>query len=190
VVPPDPVRRDATHASPARQTPHGTPGLWAVARVGALALAALAILLSPLLAILAAKALRRRARRRVPDAASRVVGGWDEYVDAAVDHGMPEPGDSTRAELAAQHASAPAAALAAVADRAVFSDAALSDDEAAEFWRIVDSERRRFAASLPLWRRVPAALSLRSLLRGLKTAGARPRRARKTEGRGPGSAGA
>jgi hypothetical protein len=188
------VQRDAAHAPAVKQTDDGPAVLWAVLRVAGIALAALAILVGPLLVILGAKAVRRRGRRTSPDTAGRVVGGWDEFVDTAVDHGMPAPAGRTRVEFAADHgavhAAGRAAALAAVADRAVFSDETPSDAEAGEFWRIVDEERRRFAASLPLVRRVLAALSLRSFLRELRPARARGRRAaRTTEGRGPGASG-
>ncbi|WP_052226328.1 transglutaminase-like domain-containing protein [Microbacterium mangrovi] len=199
VVPPDPVQRDAAHAPAVKQQDAGPAALWAALRVAGIFLAALVILLGPLLVILGAKAVRRRGRRNAPDTAGRVVGGWDEFVDAAVDHGMPVQTGRTRVEFAREHAEwsaaeraeGHAATLAAVADHAVFSDAALSDAEAGEFWRIVDEERRRLAASLPVVRRVLAALSLRSFLRELRPARARARRAaRTTEGRGPGTTGA
>ena len=189
VVPPDPVQRDAAHTPAPKQGDTVAAELWAAARIGGIALLVLVILLGPLVVIVGAKAVRRRGRRRrASGTGARVVGGWDEYVDTAVDHGMPAPGDRTRAEVAAEHATAQAAVLAAVADRAVFSDAAPSDGDAGEFWRIVDAERRRFAASLPLVRRLLAALSLRSFVRELRPARARSRRAgRKTEGRGSGA---
>jgi hypothetical protein len=194
VVPPDPVQRDAARAPAVKQTDDGPAELWAVVRVAGIALAVLAILAGPLLVIVGAKAARRRGRRNAPDNTGRVVGGWDEFVDAAVDHGMPAPGGRTRVEYAAEHAAVDAAAragtLAHAADQAVFSEVSLSDAEAGEFWRIVDEERRRLAASLPLVRRVLAALSLRSFLRELRPARARGRRAaRTTEGRGPGTSG-
>jgi hypothetical protein len=191
VVPPDPVQRDAGNTAVPKQTQDDGAELWAVLRVGGIALAVLVILLGPLFAIVGAKAARRHSRRRDPDAAARVVGGWDEYVDTAVDHGTPEPVGRTRTEFAEEQQSAGAATLAAVADRAVFSDSSLSDAEAGEFWGIVDAERRRMRASLPVLRRLAAALSLRSFLRELRPARARARRAGgQTEGRGPGSTGA
>ena len=52
---------------------------------------------------------------------SRVVGGWDEYVDSAVDHGLPAPAAETRTELAARYATPAGVALADTADRTVFS---------------------------------------------------------------------
>jgi hypothetical protein len=187
VVPPDPVQRDAAHAPAVKAPDDGPAQLWIALRVGGIALAALLILVGPLLVVIGAKAVRRRGRRSAPDTAARVVGGWDEFVDAAVDHGMPAPAGRTRVEFADEHATMHAATLAEVADRAVFADASPSDADADEFWRIVDAERRRLSASLPLVRRALAALSLRSFLRELRPARARARRAgRKTEGRGPG----
>src|SRR5690606_38831456 len=109
----------------------------------------------PALLVLIAKALRRRGREREADAARRVVGGWDEFVDVAVDHGRPPPRTHTRAELAEVYGGA-APTLAAGADRAVFSDEPIDESDSAEFWRIVDEERRRFARELPMWRRALA----------------------------------
>ena len=48
----------------------------------------------------AAKASRRRSRRTQGDPAARVAGGWDEYVDAAVDSGRDSSPVLTRSELA------------------------------------------------------------------------------------------
>jgi hypothetical protein len=55
--------------------------------------------------------------------------------------------------------------LADDADRAVFSSRTVTADEASEFWRIVDDERRVLSRQRGWWRRVRAAVSLRSFLR-------------------------
>ena len=96
---------------------------------------------------------RRSARRPHGDGraapqgtpAARIAGGWDEYVDAAVDAGREAPRPLTRRELAEAFATPSGAELAETADRAVFSGAAAADEDAAAFWRLVDAERRRFA---------------------------------------------
>lgn len=183
VVPPQPEQQDSGDA------PHDGTGvdlsaLWATLRVGGLALAVLALVLGPLAVVVAAKAWRRRARRGESDPASRVAGGWEEYVDAAVDHGLPAPRALTRGELAEAHARPAAAGLAATADRAVFSDGPMSAQEADEFWRIVDAERRGLAAEVPVWRRLAAAVSLKSFTRSLPSRTGRGRAAaRPTERR-------
>ena len=140
--------------------------LWFALRVSGVSLLGLTILFGPLLAIVAAKAFRRRSRRRSPDVVERFTGGWQEFVDTAVDHGYPVPRTQTRQELAALYAgedAAPGVRLATWADRSVFDVAPPSAEENAEFWRIVDAERSRLAAEKTFWQRLRARVSLRSL---------------------------
>lgn len=173
VVPPDPIQQDQSDSDDPVDAGADLGAVWAVLRItGALALA-LGMITGPLLVIVAAKALRRRGRRTATDVETRIVGGWDEYVDAAVDSGLPPPRMHTRSELAQRYATAQGAALAVTADRAVFSGAGLTTEASDEFWHIVDSERERFAASVSLWRRLLAAVSLNSFTRDLA-----PRRSR------------
>ena len=167
VVPPEPVQQDATAQNDQEEAGPDLALVWAVLRIAGLVALALAVVLGPLLVVVAAKVLRRRARRGAQNPASRIVGGWDEYVDTAVDHGRPAPSIDTRGELAARYETRHGADLAIVADRAVFSEAALTPAESDEFWRIVDEERRGFARSESLWRRLVAAVSLKSFTRGL-----------------------
>ena len=171
VDPPDPTKQESNDAPHHSDDPTDLSALWATLRIGGMALAGALVLFGPFAAILAAKAARRRSRRRDRSPRARVVGGWDEYLDAAVDHGRPLPPSATRTEVAAGHESPAAATLAVEADRAVFSDAALTDEESSRFWDIVDDERRRMAASLPLWRRMLAAVSLKSFTRGTERRG-------------------
>lgn len=186
VVPPDPTQQDST-------TPDDTQddagwdlaALWAGLRVAGIVLLVLTLLLGPFLLVLAAKAVRRRGRRDQPDSTARVVGGWDELVDTAVDYGLPPPRAQTRTELALLYGGPPLSRLADTADRAVFSRTALTDAEAQEFWRIVDSERRGLAESRTLWQRVRAAVSLKSFTRSWTTRAGRSRstQLRRTERR-------
>lgn len=136
--------------------------LWETLRIAAWTVGILAVITGPFLLIIGAKALRRRRRRFAAAPVDRVSGGWDEYVDAAVDAGHSAPAASTRAEIAMLHGSPGAAVLATGADTAVFSAVGLDDREADEFWRIVDSERRGFARGF--WSRLRAAVSLRSFV--------------------------
>ena len=167
VVPPDPVQHDADNAATRKPNGFDVAALWDAVRIGGIVLLSLIVVLGPFLVVVAAKTMRRRTRRKTADAAARVVGGWEEYVDTAVDHGLPAPSSETRAELATRYESAGGAQLALAADRAVFSDTALTPEESEEFWRIVDDERHRLSTSSPLWRRALAAVSLRSFTRGL-----------------------
>lgn len=184
VVPPDPAQQDAPKTDDPQQAGIDWAPLWAALRVAGIVVAALVLLCGPFLAIIVAKAARRRRRRDASEAASRVVGGWDEYVDTAIDHGLPAPAAHTRSELAAVYATPDAPTLALVADRAVFSGAGLSPEEAEEFWRLVDDERRRFDEKTTIGRRLLAAVSLESFVRSLSPRLGGGRRLHRTERRG------
>jgi hypothetical protein len=155
--------------------------LIAVLRLVGASLLALLVGFAPFLTILVAKTRRRRARLRAPDVESRIVGGWDEYIDAALDFGKPLPRSETRVEIARLYATPRAIQLATMADRAVFH-AELPDHATSEqFWVIVEAERRSLAAGTSRWQRIRSAVSLRSFLPHLQAEHpVRQRRARKT----------
>lgn len=166
VVPPDPVQED-TGLDDDDRADDGPDlsWLWSVLRITGLTLLVLVVLFGPLITVLLAKALRRRGRRHAPDPRAAIAGGWDEYVDAGVDAGRPVPPAPTRRELAAAFGTSSGARLADDADRAVFSSRTVTAEEAAAFWRIVDEERRALVHQRGFWRRVRAAVSLRSFVR-------------------------
>ena len=178
IQPPDPLQQDAQDVEDPQRDPVAT-AVWAVLRTVGIGLLAALLALGPALVVLVAKALRRAGRRRADAPAQRIAGGWNEFVDAAVDHGLPSPGTRTRAELAGIYATPRAGALAAVADRAVFSRAAVDQAEAERFWEVLREERKALAAERSWWARLRAAVSLRSFLeaaRGSRRAGSSPRR--------------
>ncbi len=192
VVPPDPVQQDAAASNESDDVPAADlSALWAVVRVSGIVLAILALLLGPLAVIFVAKVFRRRSRRTVDDPGARIVAGWDEYVDAAVDHGLPAPQTRTREEAAVGYATPRGILLADRADRAVFSVETVTSAESDEFWRIVEEERRVFSRRESVWRSFVAAVSLRSFTREIspKTAapGAPRRQERRTRRRDGGS---
>lgn len=171
VVPPDPAQHDAANSDAQRDDGPDFEPLWAALRIAGAGALVLAILTGPFLAVIAMKAGRRRGRRHAAETRSRFSGGWDEFVDTAVDYGMPRPGVRTRTEVAASLIpTAGATALATDADRAVFSDAQPDAADAAAFWSIVDAERRALAARHSVWRRLRAAVSLSSFVRPRRTA--------------------
>ncbi|MDL5350821.1 transglutaminase-like domain-containing protein [Microbacterium sp. zg-YB36] len=149
--------------------------LWAALRIAGITLLTLLVLVGPFLLVVLLKTLRRRARRDADDVVERFTGGWDEYVDTAVDHGYPTPRTQTRTELAAGYAGEAGGdrgtMLAEWADRSVFAPTAPSADDSERFWQIVDEERARFAAEGGWWARLRARLSLRSFLRSTRTRG-------------------
>ncbi|MFK4807376.1 transglutaminaseTgpA domain-containing protein [Microbacterium sp. ZW CA_36] len=168
VVPPDPAQEDSgQERTPEEDSAVDLAWLWPALRIGGIALLVLALAFGPLLIVVGTKAARRRARRRTGTPASRIAGGWDEYVDAALDTGRTAPKTLTRSELAAAFATPAGAELARAADRAVFSRAELSADEARRYWAAVDAERRILRSEKGFWRGARATVSLRSLLRPL-----------------------
>ena len=124
---------------------------------------ALAILVTPFLAIVLAKLRRRMLRRRAPTTIQRISGGWQEFEDSVVDHGFEPPLSPTRTELASTVGGVPALVLAAVADRAVFSPDEPPDEEADRVWRAVAELRESMNVDLTRRQRLRAAISLRSL---------------------------
>ncbi|KAA9108509.1 transglutaminase domain-containing protein [Microbacterium rhizomatis] len=178
VVPPASPPQDTANADPAASDALDLTWLWVSLRALAVALLILAIILGPFAVVIAAKRLRRRARREHPDPASRIAGGWEEYLDAAADAGRSIPPSSTRPEIADALATPSGATLAAVADDAAFSGRGASVREAEEYWRDVDADRAAFTTGSGVWRRVLAAVSLRSFLRVLTPGPAERRRAR------------
>lgn len=163
VQPPKPAQEDAA-ASPDRPDALDLAWLWATLRATGIVLAVLAIVLGPFLLIVAAKSLRRRSRRGAPVPADRIAGGWEEYLDAAVDAGGRTPPMLTRVEIAGALGVPAAAGLARDADAAVFSPVPTTAADADAFWQIVDAERAGFTETR--WRRVLAAVSLRSFVPG------------------------
>jgi hypothetical protein len=126
-------------------------------------LLAVAVFVAPFLAVIAAKWRRRALRRRAPTAAGRIVGGWREFADAAVDHGYDRLPSATRVEFATAVGGFRAAALANVADRAVFSPLPPTPQEVDSVWKAVDDLRRQLKKRDTRWKRLLAAISLRSL---------------------------
>lgn len=136
---------------------------FSVLGVTGLVLAAIAVILSPFLAVIVAKLRRRRLRRRAPDPVERIEGGWQEFADAAADYGYAIRPTATRAEQAATVGGLAPLVLASVVDRAVFAPGGPSDGDDLRVWDSVDELRQRLAAPRSLRERVRAAVSLTSL---------------------------
>jgi hypothetical protein len=123
----------------------------------------LAVIAAPFIAVLGAKWRRRALRRSASTSVERIEGGWREFTDAAIDHGYDPAPSATRKEVAMTIGGSRAAALASIADRAVFSPTAPSAQEADTVWIAVDDLRRALAKRETRWKRIVAAVSLRSL---------------------------
>jgi hypothetical protein len=176
VVPPDPEQEDSGADDRADESEAlDLAWLWPILRIGGISALILVLLAGPFALIVAGKAARRRSRRRQGPPAVRIAGGWDEYVDAAVDTGRDASPVLTRSELADVFGTAVGESLATDADRAVFSGSSVSAADAEAFWRTVDRERRRLTRERGVWRAVVATVSLRSFVRHLAPPGARSR---------------
>jgi len=173
IVPPDPLQQDALASEQADEGAGlDLAWLWPILRATGIVLLVLALVVGPFAAVMVAKSLRRRRRRGIGTPSERIAGGWEEYVDAAIDAGRAVPRTATRTELAASLASAAGIELAGAADRAVFGGpgAGLAEAEAAEYWRVVDDERRALLRANGFWRGALATVSLRSIIRPLAPA--------------------
>ncbi|GAA1059661.1 transglutaminase family protein [Agromyces bracchium] len=135
----------------------------AVLRVAGLVLAALALLASPFLAVIAAKTRRRRLRRGAPTPEERIEGGWEEFADQATDYGYPMPQTATRAEQAAVVGGLGPAVLASVVDRAVFGPDGPGDGDDERVWAAVEELQRRMDEPRSWLERARARVSLGSL---------------------------
>jgi hypothetical protein len=133
-----------------------------VAQVVGWALVVAAIVASPFLAIIAAKLRRRRRRRRAPTPLARISGGWQEYRDAIVDHGITPPAMATRREVASTVGGSPPAILAAITDRAMFAPRPPTDEEADRVWKAVTDLTAGLGEGATRWQRFKARVSTRS----------------------------
>ena len=166
VVETEPFDRLATPDSERELPPDLDPVLQvvlAVLRVAGWVVLGIGILAAPFLLVIAAKVRRRRLRRRAASTVDRISGGWREFEDAVVDHGLAPPVASTRSEVAAITGVKQAQVLAAVADRAVFSPDQPPAADADTVWRAVDDLRDWLDDDLTRWQRWKALVSLRSL---------------------------
>ncbi|WP_136708712.1 transglutaminase domain-containing protein [Agromyces sp. H66] len=122
-----------------------------------------ALLVSPFLAIIAAKLRRRRLRRLAVTPVERIEGGWQEFADTAADYGYPIRPNATRAEQAATVGGLAPLVLASVVDRAVFAPDGPPEGADRLVWESVDDLQQRLGAPRTRRERLRAAISLASL---------------------------
>lgn len=174
IVPPSTQRGTATDDEAAdEEEPGGLLWLGPALRIGGVSLLALLVLVGPFIAIVAWKAARRRRRRRGAPAEA-IHGGWDEYLDTAVEAGLEPLPRATRTETAAAYATANGSTIATLSDRATFSGAAIADAQAQEFWELVEADRAAWLAQRGWWARLRMRTSLRSVWHSVATPTAAP----------------
>jgi hypothetical protein len=163
IAPPSAQRGSATDAQAPIVEADGAFGwlgpVLAVAGIGVLVLLVFAL---PLIAILVWKALRRRRRKRA-NPVDAIHHGWDEYVDTAMDAGLPPLPLATRVEAATAYGSHNGERLARMTDAATFGTAVAERDEAELFWELVAADREEWLASRGWWARNRMRFSMRSL---------------------------
>lgn len=159
------VRSGSNDRAPTPPTPQPAwiAVMWAVLAGAGATLAGIAVLGSPFLVVMIAKARRRRLRRRAPTPAQRVDGAWREYLDAATDLGYRFRPGSTRAEQAAAIGGLSALIFSAVADAADFAPERVGDDHAEVAWAQVRQLRRMLGAPRSTLDRLRARVSTASL---------------------------
>lgn len=132
-------------------------------RITGIVLLVFAIALSPFLLVIGAKLRRRHLRRTAETTIGRIRGGWDEFADLVVDHGLAPPPAATRAEFAAAVGTLPSRVLAAVVDRAVFAPDSPSEADAERVWVAVGELRHSLDAGRTRRERLRSLISVRSL---------------------------
>jgi Transglutaminase-like superfamily/TgpA N-terminal domain len=138
-------------------------GLVAVLGILGWVLLGVFIVLAPFLAVLLAKSRRRTLRRRAPTALAQISGGWQEFEDSVLDHGIEPPVAATRSEVAMTVGGTRSAVLAAVTDRATFGPDDPQPSEVDLVWRSVNELTSSLNAGKSRWQRLRARISLRSL---------------------------
>ncbi|MCU1439922.1 MAG: transglutaminase protein [Rhodoglobus sp.] len=171
IVPPpvlesEPFDRQSTQDSEQELPPDLDPVLQAILaalRIAGLVLIAAAILIAPFIVVIAAKVRRRRLRRRAPTVLEQISGGWKEFEDSVVDHGLSPAPSATRSEVAAIAGGTQSEVLAAVADRATFSPDEPLPADAESVWRALHELEASLDAGLTRWQKLRVRISLRSL---------------------------
>ncbi|WP_157887644.1 transglutaminase domain-containing protein [Frondihabitans sp. PAMC 28766] len=171
VVQPPPQEADPPNNQTQPQSKQDSPALppaWiavvlAIVRIGAWVLLVAGLIMAPFIAIVGVKARRRLRRRRSRDAGRRITGGWQEFHDAVVDHGISPGPSATRAEVAAAVGGSRPAVLARVVDRSVFAPESVDPADADRVWNAVGEMRAHLDAGLTRWQRFRARVSTKSL---------------------------
>jgi hypothetical protein len=161
------TREDATDSDTTAEDPvvpdTTLEALLQTLRITGLALLVMLLALSPFLLVVGAKARRRHLRRSADTTLARIRGGWDEFSDLVVDHGLAPPPAATRAEFAAAVGTLPSRVLAAVVDRAVFAPDLPSEADADRVWVAVGELRHSLDAGRTRRERLRSLISVRSL---------------------------
>ena len=141
------------------------------------------LILSPIIAIVAAKLMRARRRRGTGAEVKRTAAAWDEVVDSAIDLGVRVPVTVTRSVQARQidahldgvpapsetgfhrydEQRSPLVSLATMLDGEVFGEAEPSSDARQQVWQAGHQAIGEMRKKVPWYRRLFAVVSTKSL---------------------------
>jgi hypothetical protein len=110
------------------------------------------------------KVRRRHRRRSTGSPANRYAAGWLDLVDHARDLGFAVPAGITRQQQAGRLAGTGLAALARIADAAVYGPGDPSAEHARSYWREIDAARRELTRGSDPRTRLRAAFDIRTLI--------------------------
>lgn len=157
-------------STPERNVEDPAPPLapWLAILLGILTIAGwtllvLLALIGPFLAIVLAKARRRKLRRSTGSPGARIDGGWREFSDTALDFGFTPPNTGTHLEVAESVGGMRPLVLATLVDRAAFAPDRPTGADADRVWDAVAELRHGLASGKGRRERLRALLSLRSL---------------------------
>lgn len=132
------------------------------------------LLAAPFLLILWFKARRRKHRRMNGSASDQISGAWAEMLDRATDLGFSAPPRATRRETAEEmderFPGIDASAFARQIDAKVFGSTPPGDGDADQAWEFGAGLITGLGTTASRWRRIRAAVSLRSVLQGARSA--------------------
>ncbi len=151
-----------TNKSASRSGGFAIPG-WVTtgATYGGPPIALIALLIG---AIVGLKWRRGKRRRTRGPTTRRVAGAWYELVDVARDLRIAVPGASTRREQA-RAIGHDVSGLAKDADAAIFGPGVPAEEDVENYWKQMAAAAQRLKDGVSRWRRLRAAVSLRSLRR-------------------------
>ena len=136
--------------------------LWPVLRVVGLSILGLALLALVALFIPLLKRVRTARRREALAPEARVLGAWDELLDAYRDSGYELPRGGGRDAIQASIGVSGGEWIAWTVDQAVYSREGITAETAETLWRVVDARVAERRAELSTWQRIRARFSFAS----------------------------
>lgn len=122
----------------------------------------LGILVSPFALIALLKARRKKQRQSTEDARGRVIGAWDELSDLLLDNGKSISASASRKEISADSGMAATVLVADLADKAQYSEDAVSEADSVRAWQDVEAVVVELSSTQTFTERLKSKFSLSS----------------------------